>query len=90
MSPSQMLYVYTFTVARKALWGPTMHTRIFRVNFVRCDRWSLSNICDDREHTELFIQNSIIIIIIIIDRFSLALFPAPEQTHCVHVACDSE
>ena len=28
--------------------------------------------------------------IIIIDRFYIALFPALEQTHCAHVACDSE
>ena len=30
------------------------------------------------------------IIIIIIDRFYLALFSALEQTVCVHVTCDSE
>ena len=29
-------------------------------------------------------------IIIIIHRFSTALFSALEQTHCAHVACDSE
>ena len=31
-----------------------------------------------------------IIIIIIIHSFRIALFSALEQTHCAHVACDSE
>ena len=30
------------------------------------------------------------IIIIIIHSFYIALFSAREQTHCAHVACDSE
>ena len=32
----------------------------------------------------------IMIIIIMINRFSIALFSALEQTHCAHVACGSE
>ena len=36
------------------------------------------------------IHKHIIIIIIIIILFYIALFSALEQTHCAHVACDSE
>ena len=40
--------------------------------------------CSDRR------LDVIIIIVIIIHRFYTALFFVLEQTHCAHVACDSE
>ena len=42
-----------------------------------------------RKHTETTLLLIIIIIITVI-RFYIALFSALEQTHCAHVACDSE
>ena len=38
----------------------------------------------------MFPDEIIIIIIIIIHSFYIALFSALKQTHCAHVACDSE
>ena len=38
----------------------------------------------------LRVMHTFIIIIIIIHSFYIALFSAHEQTHCAHVACDSE
>ena len=38
----------------------------------------------------LLLAHDFIIIIIIIDQFYIVLFSALEQTHCAHVACDSQ
>ena len=38
----------------------------------------------------LLVAQDFIIIIIIIDQFYTVLFSALEQTHCAHVACDSQ
>ena len=63
---------------------PYIYTAAHVAHYVRCPRHPQT------EKYPMYIIIITIIIIIIVIIFYVALFSALEQTHCAHVACDSE